>query len=236
MRLRRVMQVLALLVVLVVGAVAVIWRMTWAHPAWYRPAAMSDTAAAQLAEAVENRIIEESHKVRQDAAPWTLRVRSEQVNAWLAARLPRWLIHEQDLQWPPQLGTPQVRLTRRGVDLALIISPDHRPRAIVLHILPKVSDERLYLTFDRLSLGRIAMPGYTLDDLIELAGEFGAAEVIQSQELAWVLDLLAGRVSLEPLAVLADDRRVRLIDVTLGDDFIDLKLQTLPPRTGDSSG
>lgn len=220
---------LIVVLLLAVTTVFIVWRLTWAAPAWYRPHDASNTDAAVLAEAVENRLVEEAHKVRPDSSPWTLRVRSDHVNSWLSVRLPRWLIHEQDLTWPEQLGTPQVRLTGSGVELALMLSPDQSPRVFVVRVLPTIVDDRLFLTFDRFSLGRIAMVGYTLDDLIERATEYGAEELLAQPEVTWLLDVLAGRESLQPLATLADDRRVRLLDVQMGDDYVDLKMQTLPP-------
>ena len=230
MRLRRLIKVLAVLSIVALVLAAVIWRLSWAAPSWYRPPPPSDPAAATLAESVENRIIEESHKVRPAEDAWTLRVRSEQVNAWVGSRLPRWLIHEQDVIWPEQLGTPQIRLTDDGVDLAIQFMTDGRPRVVVVRVVPEIIDQRLFMMFDRLSLGRVAMPGYTLEDLVRVASAYGADEVMQQPEAAWLLKLLAGRDSLDPVATLADDRRVRLMEIRLGDGYLDLTMQTLPPR------
>lgn len=230
MRSRRIVKAFVLLLLLIAVAMAVLWRMTWAAPPWYRPAAADDRATAVLAEAVENRIIEEAYKVRPADDTWTLRIRSEQINAWLATRLRRWLIHERNLHWPEQLGTPQVQLTREGIDIALQLSPELRPRVFVIRVVLSIVDDRLYLHFDRLSLGRVPLSHYTLNDLIELAAEYGAEEALQQPESEWLLALLNGKESVEPVGTLTDGRRVRLLAFRLGEGFIDLSVQTLAPQ------
>lgn len=230
MRWKRAVKALAILGLLALTAGVVLWRMTWLAPAWYQPADQADAQVAELAQAVENRLVEEAHRIRRDRPTWTLRIRSEQVNAWLSTRLSRWLVHEQDVHWPQGLGMPQVRITEEGIDLAIELSPEQSSRVVVLRVLPSMVDDRLKLTFEQLSLGRIAMRGYTLDDLIELATERGIGDALQQPEAQWLLDTLAGRNSLDPVATLADNRRVRLQKITLNDDAMDLTLQTLPPE------
>jgi hypothetical protein len=229
----RILKITAVLVVLLIVAGAIFWRLLWMAPAWYRPADAMDHDAVLLAEAVENRLVEEASKVRSDDSPWTLRVRSEQINAWLSLRLPRWLIHEQDFQWPQQLGVPQVHMTPAGVEIATTLQWNASSRYVAVRVVPTVRDDRLYVVFDRLSIGRIPLPGYTLDDLLALIEDDGADQAIEGDELAWVLQMLAGHESFEPVATLADDRRVRLLAVQLGHEYIDLTLQTLPPVARD---
>lgn len=230
MRFRRVIIASSLALAAVAGTGALLWRMTQMPPTWYQPADINNQAAAALAQAVENRIIEELHKLRPADQTWTLRLRAQHLNAWLTARLPRWLIHEQNLNWPQQLGPPQLRFTRKGIDLALQLSPNDQPRFITLRVLPRVEYEQLFIPFERLYLGRIPALYSELDDLITWAADYGAAQTLQTPEAQWLLQLLAESESLQPQIVLADQRTVMLLDLRLHDGHIDLKLQTLPPE------
>src|SRR5262245_47158200 len=101
MRRRRI---IFMVIFVVLGAAAVlICRMTQGSRAWYAPPDSHDPQVAVLADKVENRMLEEVQKVRTESEPWTLRVRESQVNAWLSARLPQWIAHEQHSKWPDQL-------------------------------------------------------------------------------------------------------------------------------------
>ena len=81
--------------------------LAWASqsaPGWYAPVDPYDPDVSTLAETVEYRVAEELTKVRADEEPWALRVRDEQVNAWLASRLPEWVAHDGGRGWPDEVG------------------------------------------------------------------------------------------------------------------------------------
>ena len=112
-RLRRVVLALILLVAFL-GVFAYFLMRT--APDWYQPPSADDPEIADLAATVEYRIVEELQRIRDttDPKPWTVRVREEQVNAWLVARLPEWLMHEHGESWPDDLRAPQIHIHPDG--------------------------------------------------------------------------------------------------------------------------
>src|SRR6185503_12670556 len=118
----RVGRLLIVLFLLAVIAGLVLWRLTWTAPRWWAPPNPRNAQVAALADHVELRLIEEAQRIRPVEEPWTIRIRQEQVNAWLSAKLPQWIEHlrrDEQLEWPQQLGTPQVKFDRDGISLGL---------------------------------------------------------------------------------------------------------------------
>lgn len=91
------------------GAVWIAVRIALAPPNWYAPPDVADSAARELGERVEYRLVEELQRVRPPAERWTLRLTDGQLNAWLASRLPAWWRTESGEDWPASVGAPQIR-------------------------------------------------------------------------------------------------------------------------------
>lgn len=222
-------RVIAVIVFTVLGAVALfLWRMTYVAPTWYAPPDSHDPQIEVLADKVENRMLEEAQKIREETAPWTVKVREPQVNAWLSARLPQWIEHEQNGHWPDQLGTPQVKIDAEGISMAIPLrtKSGSRPRYIVARVWPQMINGRLKLEIDRLALGRVILPGEPLANLLRTL-EGAAPSVANDQKVRKALDIFTGERSVDPVTHLADHRRLRLVDFKLGDGWIDLTAQTI---------
>ena len=71
-------------------------------------------------------------------------------------------------------------------------------------------------------------PDLVLGDPGEAVGELAPAQTGLQEGIAAVMDVLSGRVSLEPETGLADGRRTRLRSIDLGDGTIKLTCRTLP--------
>ena len=225
-RLRRA--ALVLLLIVIVAAVA-IWRLTWIAPAWYAPPAASDAQAATLADKVETRVLEEAQKIRESPADrWTVRVRQEQINAWLCFKLRKWIEYDRGGSWPQQLGTPQVRIEPDGLSIAMPIARDAKAsaRTLVARLKPRIDRGALALELDRVALGRISLPGEPLANLLETLSD-AVPQATDDATLKSVLDLIAQRTQIDPVIRLSDGRHVRLIDLRLGEGFIDITAQTL---------
>ncbi len=78
-------------------------------PAWFAPVE-ADPRADAAAVSLENRLGADLSARRPADQPWTIEIREDQANAWLAARLRPWLEYE-GVRWPEDLG-------RVAVDLA----------------------------------------------------------------------------------------------------------------------
>jgi hypothetical protein len=223
---RRRRRWIAVLVLLVVALLAL---RQWSRmdPSWYDPPNPADEQVTQLADRVEYRLLEEAQKIRPESDAWTLRVREEQINAWLAARLPEWLAHEQDVDWPEGLGMPQMHLSDGRVTVAVDAGERSGGRVVSIRLAPRLEDHRLYLRLDGLGLGRIPLPGDPSKRLIELARTLAEETSLERPEVDQVLAIMNGEQALDPIVDLADGRRVRLTGISIGRRFVDVTCRTV---------
>lgn len=217
-------------------AVFVLYRLSRMPPGWYDPPA--DTQQTRdFADRVEYRLVEEAQKIRPPDEQWTVRIRDEQINAWLAARLPQWVAREQDAQWPEFLGTPQVRLTESGIDVAVDIrsigseGDVSSRRFVVVRIVPAVNEDGLTLRADRIGAGRLLLPGEPAAHISAVIDRLPSERVFGEQVVAFLKELTTDGHQLSSAIDLADDRHVQIVDLRLGEGLIDVTLQT---RSGDA--
>jgi len=227
-----------LLAVAILGAAGglLLWQLTWVAPLKYRPPAEDDAQAIALAEKVEYRLIEEAQKVRKPDDTWTLRVRDEQVNAWLATRLAEWVAHEQDIRLPNSVRRPQVAFDDDGVRLFLeIVLPDSdRPRVLTADIAPRVDDQGLWLTVEGVSFGMIPMRGKPVERIGRLIEQLAPEGSIDRPAMERAMDLLSGRRPVASDITLADGRHVRIMDLDHGNGFVDITSRTIPEALADA--
>lgn len=224
---RRPLRIALLLAALAfVATPLVLWRMSRMPPSWWARPEAGDAAVRDLASRVEKRLAEETHKMRSAEETWTLRIREEQVNAWLAARLPAWVAHERNVEWPGQLGPPQVRFVPEGIDVAFELLEGGHARYVEVRLLVAIEDGRIRLGLDGAALGRIPVPGEPLDFIRPYAVE-AIAEHVDAADLDRVAGLLSGRDSVEAVVELSDGRRVRLVALRHGEGVLDLTCRTL---------
>lgn len=196
-------------------------------PNWYQPPSPQDEQVVALADRVEYRLLEETRKIRDEEDPWTLRIRQEQINAWLSARLPAWIAHEQNTTWPDQLGTPQVRIDENRMLLALPIGPPDSRRVVVAQIDPKITKTQgLTLKLTAVRFGRLSVPGNPVAVMIDTIKRFGGDQVDEAA-LDSISDLLSGRRGIDPVLNLQDGRRVEIMSLSCRDGMVDLTSRTL---------
>ena len=235
----------ALIVVVVVGAGGlVLWRMFTTAPAWWAPPAPRDERTTRLAERVEYRLAEEAHRIRSDESPWWLEIRQDQVNAWLAARLPEWIAHAHGVEWPAQLGLPQVNIEPDRISIGIEV--DRGPRWVVAHLTPRITEAGLVLGVRGVSVGRVRIPGGSMEAILDRLGDSAPRDGADDPDLRAIVELLTGERVLEPGLELSDGRRVRVLDLRLGDGLLLLQCRTAkktgpgrpprPARSCDSRG
>ena len=218
---------IVLLLVIVAGG-AWLWRCARSAPSWYATLDPNDQAVIGLADTVEKRLLEEFHKIRPDEDPWTVRVREHQLNAWLAARLPEWIAHEEDLDWPRELGAPQIHVEEDGINLAVEVTLDDHAQVITTRLTPQIIDGHVYLTVDRVGVGRIALPGEGAEKLLELIERIAPDGVFDESVADRFLGMLSGNEEAAGSRIsLSDGRLVELIEMHLSDGAIDLTGRTL---------
>ena len=223
----RVKRLLAVLCLLVLGGVAALWGMTRMPPHWYQPPLAGDMQALELADRVEFRLLEEFQKIRPDPEPWKLRVREEQLNAWLATKLQDWIAHQENLIWPEDLDMPQIRFEPEGISLAVAVESLGPSKIIVTRIMPRFEGEELRVTVNRFSLGRLNIPGKPVERIASLIDEYIASAEIDDPVAFLFLRMLRGDEQIDPVLDLADSRRVRLTNLELENGSIILTAKTL---------
>jgi hypothetical protein len=102
-----------------IAILAVLAALARRAPAWWQPTARDAPGALDAARTLEQGIASVTTRVRGPGAqPWTVRVRTADVNAWLGARLPQWLEHDRSLPWPEGVRAVQSAVDPGGFALA----------------------------------------------------------------------------------------------------------------------
>ncbi|MHC4990443.1 MAG: hypothetical protein ACYTGC_05630 [Planctomycetota bacterium] len=221
--------VLIVAVVITAGAVG-LWRLTWMAPSWWAPLDPQDQQTARLAERVEYRLAEEAHKVRADPKPWWLEIKQEQINAWLAARLPEWVAHAHGIQWPAEVGLPQVDVGQDTVRLGLDIETDVGTRYVVAHLRPSIADGELSLALNGISFGRLWIPGSSVATAMERLADTEAGRFLDDPGVKALIGLLEGDQRLDPTLTLSDGRRVQVLDLRCNRGALLLKAETVAQK------
>jgi hypothetical protein len=165
--------------------------------------------------------------VRETDAPWTLRLRENQVNAWLSARLPRWAANRADAGWPDDVDVPQVRFRAEGIDVAVRVRHMAGEQILSVRLQPSVDAEGLRLDLERVAVGKLPLPGEPITTLVQQLSRLGLGEAHAGLVDEWA-GRLQGHVPIEPIFDLADDRRVRIQGLDLREGWLDLTCETLP--------
>ena len=223
---KRLLRFALVLVALIAIGAFVLWRVSRTPPAWYQPPNVRDPAVNELAETVENRMVELAQKVRPRAEQWSLRVRENQINAWLAARLPKWIANQGDTEWAADRIPVQVRLESGAISMAAAVERGQSARTVVARIQPTLEPGGLRLKLDSVALGRIALPGEPLANLLRIVEPMLPAS-FDLDEARDILKVLDGSTLVEPEMNLADGRRVRLIALRIDDGVLEFTAETV---------
>jgi len=191
--LRRLIRTTLVAAMVLLPIVAVCAVLAMRSPAWWKPLARADSAAADRAAMVEQAIVAEFSRVRSDTPEWSLRLLEADANAWLATRLPAWL-ESRGAEVPgPGQALFGPGWGRGGVEL---------PRAIVWwQAEPRAAEGGCHVQGLRAGIGRLPLPAASILPSLPL-DRLGAERSIR---------LADGRmVRLIDLEVLPGEIRMRL--------------------------
>ncbi len=206
--------VLALLAALVVLAVVQV-----RPPSWWTAPKEATAEDERIGQQLEQGSISELQRVRPNSEPWAIRIHQSDVNAWLAARLPKWCEHAGITG----IGDVQVHFERGTIEIAAML-PDF-PSVVVAAIPLEVVDGGLRSRSSRVSLGRLPLPFITETILGAVAASLAGSEA--SAAVTALAPLLRGGDVPAEFA-LVDGRRVRVRDIEIRDGELLLELETLP--------
>ena len=210
---RRVVSLLLLILALAVLVGIVLLR----PPDWWTPIQSDDVVASPIGERFENACINEAHRVRAGDQPWAVRVRDDDVNAWLATRLPRWMEHAG----ATGIVIAQVRFREGAIDIAADVP--EVPSVAIVTIVPSLTNDELAADRVSVAIGHLPLPfaqRMVIEPLMHLLGGDDAP-----YEFKLAAAILNGKgISAE--FKLGDGRTLRLRDLELHEGEMLLEFET----------
>lgn len=92
--LTRCVLLIVLALILAAGWGVHLW---FSKPAYWQTYQADDPVLIQQGESIEKRLPSELSKVRPLGEPWKIEISQEEVNGWIATRLPKWLANRRDM-------------------------------------------------------------------------------------------------------------------------------------------
>lgn len=219
---------------LVAGAAvlaAVTWWLVRSRPTWWTVEAREEAAAAAVGQELENAVVSQLHASRGDAERWAVSISEQDANDWLATRLVKWLMNrEEGVDWRAVLEGAEVRFDRGEVMIgASIRSGGGGSGQVVWAALsPRIDGEgKLWLEAQGAWVGRLPIP-LSMFQHDGLGVKLLPARVTESKATGTILQALTGEAPLavDPVASLADGRKVRLLGVKARDGRLELVCRT----------
>lgn len=205
-----------------------------AVPSWWPVLDPSSPAIQAAGELLESTVVEASHRVRPLSGPdatWTLTLDENDLNAWLATRLPKWLSGwtdaHADTDAPPWFRAARVRFDDGliTVGVCLAESPDTRESYFDVALEPSINSAGdLLLTPRGVHAGRMPLPTRIVLDQLRARLPKGEAD----PPAASLLNRLSvGEPAVLPIIRLADRRRVIVRKAVVADRVLTLTCSTV---------
>lgn len=213
--------------VLLVSLLVIGLFLASAVPTIHDPPSADDPAVIAVAETFEQNFASELTRVRPDQEPWGVRVREEDLNAWLWTRLGPWIAHAHGTS---AFGSEPMLQAHVSVDRVVLST-----ESVTVAFDPRVVDQELQIrSTSGTALGRLPLPGFIFellidsspltglgDSLLDGAGEDGGEDgELLRKPYGWVLP---NRYELH------DGRRIELLEIQLDEDEAILVFRTLLP-------
>lgn len=238
-RWRRVVGVLVALAGVCGVTFALSWSLTRGQPAWWREPAGDAAAQAAMAQALENGVVSVLSTARPEGAVWVAHVRTEDANAWLASRLPKWLAAQSPpIVWPREVESVQVGFEDGAIYLGARVRTAGDAHYLSVRVEPELrGDGSLWARATSVRIGRLVLPAglvlsragraSTIGSALLSGEDLRAALATAPQAEAAVRALLGGLpVVREPRVRLGDGRTVRLTGVDARDGRLVLTCST----------
>lgn len=174
-----------------------------------------------MAERVEAAVASQTTAVRPAQELWALELTQEQINAWLAARLPLWLANQGvDRQVVEAVRRAMVQIGSRQVELAAELRFQGSAQIVRLVYRPMiVENQPVRLQLHAAYLGRLRVPMHLLVERV--AGGMAGAEAHE------VAEVIATLRSIEVQSPVDDHRWVAAMGVELSDGRAVLTCRTV---------
>lgn len=229
------------------GAVCVLLSLSLTRqaPMWWRSVRPDDPRVAARAASIENTLVndlyagrpgDEGFRPAEDGSwrsqRWTLRISAAEANAWLSARLPKWLANREDpVRLPKEIAELQVGFDDGVIRVGALVRAGGDPQIVSATLEPRLApDGALWLPARWLHLGRLPVPAGPLLERAEAGGPDGLipASLMALPETAAMFRAFAGEAPIVSKALirLEDGRRVRVLGVSARDGVLEITCQT----------
>ena len=212
-------------------------------PTWWRTIHADDPRTIETARRLENGVVSELHHARaraDDAGPaetlwrsddWTVALRAADANAWLSARLPRWLAsYDDEVDWPAELSELQVQFEEDRIHVGAKIDVDGHDRVFSATLRPVMRDDgSIWMRADTVRVGRLGLPAaWVLQDSERLIRAYVPEEFRGFEETEGMFSAFRGELPLvnEPVITLEDGRRVRLLALASRRGYLEITCRT----------
>lgn len=217
------------------------YSLTRGVPPWWRQVRKDDHATA---EAVEHGVINQLSHVRPtdkeftpregqswQSEEWSVSIKASDANAWLNARLPRWLANrEPPVKWPDEISELQVEFDDGRIWIGARLTKGDRQQVLAASLRPELrEDGSLWIPADGLELGALPIPqSWVLDRIRDARGELFPESVSELPEARDMFDAFAGKKAIvtEAIVRLEGGRRVRLLKFAARNGRLDMTFRT----------
>lgn len=202
--------------------------LTRAVPVWWRAVSKEDPQTIQVAQDLENTAISELSLVRQTdptydgsgpwrSSAWEMELQASEANAWLNARLPKWLANRQQFEWPKEVQEVQVEFRSDQIMIGAKVESNGQTHILSVTLEPEVApDGSIWMRARWVHIGRLAIPAaWVLSEADNKARDYLPDRLRQWPETVDMLRAFAGKMPLreDSLLSLGDGRYVRLLVV-----------------------
>ncbi len=194
-------------------------------PSGWSPVPSDPVAAESRGEALERFLSAEFSKVRTDDAPWAIRLREDDVNAWIATRLPKW---EANAGNPPPPAS-EVRFRDGALHLRVVADSDAFSPVLEAMLSPAVTagpaGDRLEPRVRGVSAGRLPLPWFGPALLRALSLGAGGSVTLPG---GMTLDSVGDAEGFSTAYALSDGRTLHLDAIAVEDGALVLEFRTRP--------
>lgn len=231
---RRVKRVLGVLLLLLVGLIGA--AVVWGWSAWRKtpeywqvidapPVSPRRAELAQRAERFEYWVVERFGQVREDAGLWQIELDQQEINLWLATRLPQWLAN-QKIQMPDWLHDPMVVVQSGRVIVAAQMRTEALDKVVSLEYEPRTGESGVVeLGLQQVRGGNLPLPYEQVMDAAQSQIDS------ENQQRVAEFNLLRDKLRAVPLRRELDDgRTIEVLEVRAEPGKLTLTCRTLLRR------
>jgi hypothetical protein len=237
--------VLALIPCLIATALLVMLAMSRSTPAWWSAAYELGPEADAQAESLEAAAMAQASLVRRGEVDgtlwksevWSVSLSESDANAWLGARLPRWVESRgSQIRWPAVVRGVRVVFRDGAIWVgAQVRESEGEGRSaesiVSVGLVPRVDEAgRLWFGASSVGVGRLTMPPWVLGGARRNpdGSVLVPDSLSQRRDIGPLLDVLAGAAPAanEPVMSVGDGRRVRLLSMRVREGRLELTCRT----------